>query len=262
MAHIGLGTWQSEPHQVERAVEHALKVGYRHVDAAVIYGNQPEVAEGIRCSGVPRSELFIVSKLWCNSHRPGLVEADLDNTLKQLGTDYLGLPSKAGKGNKVVIDTEAPGIAKTWGAMVKLLETKKVKAIGVSNFTVEHLEILAKESNLIPAVNQVEAHSLLLQDELLTCCTQKCIHLTAYSRLGQNINGHRPVIQHPKVLQVAEQAGTSPAQRVSVIPQSVTPSRIETNFAQLKLSSADAEAISSIVKTDGRTRFNVPFVGH
>ncbi|ORY89807.1 NADP-dependent oxidoreductase domain-containing protein [Leucosporidium creatinivorum] len=285
---IGLGTWQSAPGQVQDAVEAAIKAGYRHIDAAVIYGNQNEVAEGIRRAAVDRKELFLVSKLWCNSHRPELVEADLDNTLKELDTDYLDLylihwpthfaPGKTmsataaredGKGQEVVIDTEAPSIAETWKAMVKLLDSGKVKAIGVSNFTIKHLEILAAASDVIPAVNQIEAHPLLQQAELLEYCAKKNIHITAYSPLGQNITGRPPVIAHKTVEEVAKKANATTAQVLiawgvskgySVIPKSVTPSRIASNFQQVTLAQEDLDTISDIVKTEGRMRYNIPML--
>ncbi|KAF9266496.1 Aldo/keto reductase [Marasmius fiardii PR-910] len=272
MPQIGLGTWQSAPGQVQRAVVHALKSGYRHIDAAVIYGSQKEVAEGIKSSGVPRSEIF-------------LVQADLDNTLAELETDYLDLflihwpvPFQPGKvlsptrarddstGEKeVTIDTEAPSIAETWKAM------GKVKAIGVSNFSVKHLEILKSASDVIPSVNQIEAHPLLQQPDLISYCSKKGIHLTAYSPLGQNITGRPPVIDHPTVIEIANFVGATPAQVLiawgvtqgySVIPKSVTPGRIESNFQQITLPPDALQKISDIPNTPGqsRMRYNVPFV--
>ncbi|KAF8915494.1 NADP-dependent oxidoreductase domain-containing protein [Mucidula mucida] len=287
MPQIGLGTWQSNPGEVERAVETALKAGYKHIDAAVIYENQNEVAEGIRASGVPRSEIFLVSKLWNNSHRPELVEADLDNTLKELGVDYLDLylihwpvafqpgqalsPKRAradGSGEEAIIDVGGPSITDTWKAVTALLKTNKVKAVGVSNFTVKHLEELAKSSDVVPAVNQIEAHPLLVQDDLIEYCAKKNIHLTAYSPLGQNLTGKTPVIAHKVVAEVAEKAKATTAQVLiawgvskgySVIPKSVTPDRIKSNFQQVELDQAALDKISGIVKTDGRTRYNVPY---
>ncbi|KAK7044132.1 hypothetical protein VNI00_007849 [Paramarasmius palmivorus] len=290
MPQIGLGTWQStKPGEAERAVESALKGGYRHIDAAVIYGNQREVGAGIKKSGIPRSDIFVVSKLWNNSHRPEVVEADLDNTLKELDTDYLDLylihwpvpfqpgPTLSatrtrndGSGeSEVIIDTEAPSIAETWKAMVSLLQTGKVKAIGVSNFTIKHLEILAKASDVVPAVNQIEAHPLLQQDDLVAYSKEKGIHLTAYSPLGQNITGRPPVISHEIVASVASELGATPAQVLiawgvaqgySVIPKSVTPERIQSNFKQITLPEDALKKISNLPRTQGRMRYNIPFV--
>ncbi|KAM0753523.1 Aldo/keto reductase [Meredithblackwellia eburnea MCA 4105] len=285
---IGLGTWQSAPGEVERAVAEALKVGYKHIDAAVIYGNQKEIATGIKQSGVNRKDIFITSKLWNNSHRPELVEADLDNTLAELETDYLDLflihwpvpflPGEVlstkqaradGKGEEVVIDTEAPSITDTWLAMVKLLKGGKVKAIGVSNFSVAHLEKLASVTEVIPAVNQIEAHPLLQQDDLIAYSAKNGIHLTAYSPLGQNITGKPPVIAHPTVKALGEKLNADPAQVLiawgisqgySVIPKSVTPSRIASNFKQVELSAEDVKAITDLGKGQGRVRYNTPIL--
>lgn len=183
---IGFGTWQAKPGEVERAVTEALKAGYRHVDAALIYGkcfeqlggretslttsgNQNEVAQGIKDSGVPREDITLVSKLWNNSHRPQDVEADLDTSLKQLGTSYLDLwlihwpvPFVSGKGlapasnGKAEIDWDGPSISDTWKEVVRIYqETNKVKAIGVSNFTVANLQQIIKDTGVVPAVNQM-----------------------------------------------------------------------------------------------------------
>ncbi|KAF5371310.1 hypothetical protein D9758_004209 [Tetrapyrgos nigripes] len=289
MPQIGLGTWQSAPGEVENAVDIALRAGYKHIDAAVIYGNQKEVAEGIKKSGIPRENIFLVSKLWNNSHRPELVEADLDNTLKELESSYLDLflihwpvpfqpgpelsalrPRNDSSGEmETIIDTDAPSIAETWKAMVKLLDTGKVKAIGVSNFTVRHLEILKAASDIIPAVNQIEAHPLLQQTDLIAYCKEKNIHLTAYSPLGQNITGRPPVIAHNIVKEVASASNATPAQVLiawaaaqgfSVIPKSVTSDRIKSNFQQIKLSYEALKKITDLPKTEGRTRYNTPIL--
>lgn len=183
---IGFGTWQAAPGQVERAVTEALRVGYRHIDCALIYGNQSEVQVGIAESGVPREEIVLVSKLWNNSHRPERVEADLDLTLKQLGTKYLDvylihwpvpfapgdvLAPREDDGKSTKIDWEAPGVAATWKEMVRIYkETGKVKAIGVSNFNVELLEKIVKETGVVPVMNQIEAHPSLIQPELFAYC--------------------------------------------------------------------------------------------
>lgn len=147
-----------------------------------------------------REDLTIVSKLWNNSHRPELVEADLDTTLKQLVTPYLDvylihwpvafkpgpeLAPKNADGKSVAIDTEAPGIAATWAELVRIYkETNKVRAIGVSNFNVAQLETIIKATGVVPAMNQIEAHPSLIQPELFEYCKQKGIVITAYSPLG------------------------------------------------------------------------------
>lgn len=277
---IGFGTWQAAPGEVEKAVAEALKVGYRHIDCALIYQNQQEVAQGIKDSGVPREEIVLVSKLWNNSHRPENVEADLDLTLSQLGTDYLDVylihwpvPFAPGKdlnptkGDQRDIDWDAPGVAATWKEMTRLAkETKKVKAVGVSNFNVDLLEKIIKETGVVPVMNQIEAHPSLIQPELFKYCNDKGIKITAYSPLGNNITGKPRVIDSPQVKTIADRLGKSPAQVLIawgakngffVIPKSVTPARIKSNFEDFELSDADFEEINKFGK-ENTVRSNTP----
>ncbi|KAL7424195.1 hypothetical protein Q5752_001781 [Cryptotrichosporon argae] len=279
---VGFGTWQAAPGEVERAVAEALKVGYRHIDCALIYGNQDEVAEGIAQSGVPRSEIKLVSKLWNNSHRPSRVEADLDTTLRQLRTDYLDVylihwpvPFAPGDklspttpdGKETVIDHDAPGIAQTWAELVRIYkETSKVRAIGVSNFTIEHLEMIINATGVVPTMNQIECHPSLIQPELFQYCKDKGILITAYSPLGNNITGKPRVLDSAEVKTVAERLGKEPAQVLIawvahqgffVIPKSVTPSRIATNFNDFELADADFEEINKFGRANA-VRCNVP----
>ncbi|EKD01983.1 aldehyde reductase I (Alcohol dehydrogenase) [Trichosporon asahii var. asahii CBS 8904] len=277
---IGFGTWQAKPGEVEKAVTEALKAGYRHIDAALIYGNQNEVAAGIKDSGVDRKDIFITSKLWNNSHRPEHVEADLDTTLKQLGTDYLDLylihwpvpfqpgkelaPSKDGE---ALLDIGGPSIVDTWKEVVRISkETKKVRAIGVSNFTIEHLEKIIKATGVVPAVNQVEAHPTLIQPELFKYLKEKNIHLTAYSPLGNNVTGKPRDLDAEPVKKIAEKLGKTAAQVLIgwglkqdfiEIPKSVTPDRIRSNFEAVELDDEDFKAISEWGKAN-YTRGNIP----
>ncbi|KAH8083485.1 NADP-dependent oxidoreductase domain-containing protein [Filobasidium floriforme] len=284
MPRLGLGTWQSPAGQVEKAVEHALRSGYRHIDAALIYGNQDEVGQGIKNSGVKREEIFLVSKLWNNSHRPENVAADLETTLKQLGTDYLDLwlihwpvPFAPGENlspltsdkSQTVIDREAPGIVETWKAVVDIYKnSNKVKAIGVSNFSKKHLDMIIDATGVVPAVNQIEAHPGLQQDELEAYGKEKGIHFTAYSPLGNNITGKPRIVDSDEVKAIAKSAGVDPAQVLvawitqkgfSVIPKSVTPSRIESNFQEIELSKEDVETITALGRKNA-VRYNVPYL--
>jgi L-glyceraldehyde reductase len=152
-------------------------------------------------SVVQREELFITSKLWNDAHRPSEVEKQLDITLSQLGVPYLDLylihwpvafvqgrgmfPKHADKPDQVEIDSET-SLVETWKAMLALRNTGKVRAVGVSNFTVKHLEAIIKATGERPAMNQIEAHPLLPQDDLVEYCKKEGIHLTAYSPLGNN----------------------------------------------------------------------------
>ncbi|KAG8220457.1 NADP-dependent oxidoreductase domain-containing protein [Butyriboletus roseoflavus] len=258
---IGLGTWLSKPNEVENAVEIAVRNGYRHLDLARIYQNQDEVGRALKKvipSVVSREELFITSKLWNSSHQPHLVEAALDETLEQLGLDYLDLylvhwpvAFAPGKGlspvnqstGEVELDTKT-SLVDTWRAMIKLRETGKVKAIGVSNFTVAQLQGIIDATGVVPAANQIEAHPLLPQDDLVAYCAEKQIHLTAYSPLGNNLVGVPMLTEHPVVQSVAKSLGATPAQVViawgayrgySVIPKSVQEGRIISNFKQVEV---------------------------
>ncbi|KAG5635650.1 hypothetical protein H0H81_010520 [Sphagnurus paluster] len=291
---IGLGTWLSKPKEVEHAVEYAVRNGYRHLDLAMIYQNQDEVGAALKKvipSVVKREELFITSKLWNSGHQAAEAEKELDETLRQLGIDYLDLylvhwpiafppgnglnPPHATKEGETAIDTET-SLVETWKAMIALPKSK-VKAIGVSNFTVAQLEGIIAATGIVPAVNQIEAHPLLPQDDLVAYCKSKNIHITAYSPLGNNLIGKPKLTEHAVVLEVAQKLNATPAQVLvawgahrgySVIPKSVQEERIISNFKQVELSQEDYDKISAIghgnytrpsTNAVWDDRFNIPF---
>ncbi|KAL4886043.1 NADP-dependent oxidoreductase domain-containing protein [Aspergillus karnatakaensis] len=244
---IGLGTWQSTANATRDAVKHALQHGYRHIDTALNYGNEKEVGEGIRASAIPREEIWVTTKL--DNHWHHRVREGLESSLNDLGLEYLDLylihfPCSTDPDDRGRV-LEGWDFVKTWQEMQILLSTGKVRNIGVSNFQISHLETLLSDPSctVIPAVNQIELHPYNPSPKLLAYCASKGIHCTAYSCLGGHsdspINGHTNLTNDPVILKIAEAKKKTPAQillawglqrGVSVIPKSVTPSRIENNF--------------------------------
>ncbi|KAF5365999.1 hypothetical protein D9758_006691 [Tetrapyrgos nigripes] len=286
---IGLGTWLAEPGEVEKAVEIAVRHGYRHLDLAMCYENQEEVGKALKKvvpSVVKREDLWLTSKLWNTCHRPDLVEKELDLTLKQLGVEYLDLylmhwpvafqpqtpgqnlmPEDPNNKSYVALDMDT-SIVETWKAMIALPKSK-VKSVGVSNFTIDHIEAVIKATGAVPAFNQVETHPLLPQDDLVKYCKEKGIQITAYSPLGNNMVGKPKLTENSHMESVAKKLNATPAQVAiawgtyrgyAVIPKSVNEERIKQNFQQIELSKEDYEEISKVIG-DGkaRTRFNIPY---
>ncbi|KAL5002468.1 NADP-dependent oxidoreductase domain-containing protein [Aspergillus recurvatus] len=275
---VGLGTWQSKPSEVQEAVTAALNIGYRHIDAAAVYGNEREVGNGIKASGVPREEIFLTSKLWNTHHDPENVEAAVDRSLSDLQTDYLDLylihwpvafrystttiqPVDEKTGLIDVIDVP---IKDTWAAMETLVAKGKVRSIGVSNFTREKIEELLKTAKIPPAVNQIEAHPYLQQRELLEWSKEKDILITGYSPLGNNIYNIPRTVEDPLVIEIAKSLNKTPAQILiswaiqrgtAVLPKSVTRERIESNFQDFVLPEDAFQAIQSLER---HQRMNFP----
>jgi len=265
---VGLGTWQSKPHEVEHAVEWALRAGYRHIDTALAYGNEAEVGKGIKASGVPRSEIWLTTKLDNPWHKR--VQEGIDSSLKSLGTDYVDLylmhwPSSSKPEN---LKEHYPDwdYIKTWHEMQKLPATGKVRNIGVSNFGITHIEKLLSDpgTKIVPAVNQIELHPNNPSPKLVAFNTSKGIHSTGYSCLGSTGS---PLYQNKTLLELAERKGKTVQQILlvwglkhgwSVIPKTVNKGRVEANYAldDLDLSPDEMEIIDSLperfkVCTDG-----------
>jgi len=280
---IGLGTWQSKPGEVAEAVAYAIKeVGYRHIDCAWAYGNEKEVGEGIRASGVPRSEIFITSKLWGTWH--SRVEECLDQSLANLGVDYLDLylvhwpvPMNP-KGNHPMfpllpngrrdVDRDWP-LKETWKQMEALVKNGKVKSIGVSNFSEVKLEEILPTAEIIPAVNQLELHVYNPQHKLISYLKSKGIVPQAYSPLGST---NSPLLSDENVTSIASKYSLQPAdvllgylvaRGIVALPKSVTPSRISSNFkgalaASEKLDAADIKTLDGLAANGKQKRFIMP----
>ena len=279
---FGLGTWKSDPGEVTRAVEVAIRLGYRHIDCARIYGNEAEVGAALRkvmADGVARREdLFITSKLWNDAHAPKDVGPALDASLSELGLEYLDLylmhwpiafasgVSFPRRAEDLVSLDELP-LEATWGAMEALVAEGRCRHIGVSNFSIPKLRTLLEKSERVkPEVNQVELHPYLQQRELVSFCKSNGILVTAYSPLGSK---DRPallkqpdepiLLEDPVVTGVAAARNATPAQVLiawglqrgtAVIPKSVSEKRIEENLAGagLVLHPEDVEAIDALDK--------------
>jgi methylglyoxal/glyoxal reductase len=235
---LGLGVYQTPPGKAtENAVKFALKIGYRHIDTARIYGNESDVGQAVRGSGVPRDDLFVTTKLWNSDQGYDSTLRACEASLKRLGLDYLDL---------YLIHFPVPELRiDSWKAMVKLLHDGTCRAIGVSNFTIRHLEELLKEHKVTPAVNQVEFHPFLYQKDLLEYCQRKGIQVEAYSPLAR---GER--LKDPRIASLAKKYSKTPAQimirwglqhRLVVIPKSAREERIRENSKVFTFEILDAD---------------------
>ncbi|KAJ5981786.1 NADP(+) coupled glycerol dehydrogenase [Penicillium canescens] len=285
---LGLGTWQSKPGEVRAAVKHALQSGYRHIDAAYCYGNEEEVGIGLldtfKSGAVKREDVFVTTKLWCTYHTR--VEENFEKSLKALGLEYIDLylmhwpVAMNPEGNHENFPTLGDGSrdlmpgrshVETYKDMEKLLGNGKVKAIGVANYSLRYLKELLSQSSITPAVNQIENHVLLPQQEIVDFCREHSIHVTAYSPLGSNGS---PLMQLPVIENLATYRNVSPAVILlswhvscgrSVLAKSITPSRIEQNKCLVNLGRKELEAINifiqSLAKNQGFTRYVYPAFG-
>ncbi len=193
---LGFGTWKIGTKYAEQAVLDALEAGYRHIDTAAIYGNEKEVGNAIKKSGVPREEIFVTTKLWNGDHDN--VEKAFEESLKKLQLEYIDL---------YLIHFPVKERNASWKILEQLNHGEVCKSIGVSNFTIRHLNELLKFASTAPVVDQVEFHPYLYQRELLEFCKSKNIHVEAYSPLT-----HGERINDPKLIGIADKYGKSSAQ--------------------------------------------------
>ena len=213
MPAVGMGCWFGRPDasQITQLVDVALAAGYRHFDMAKLYGNEKELGEALRKSGVPREELFITTKVWNDRHKD--VEAAFDESFERLGLDYVDLylvhwPQAQNADGSL---DESTNYNDTWKQMERLLETRagKVRAIGVSNFSVKTLSDLLEHAKVVPACNQVEPHPYAPLPELVDLCKKRGIAVTAYTPLGL---AKAPMLEDPDVAAVAKELGVTASQ--------------------------------------------------
>jgi methylglyoxal/glyoxal reductase len=226
MPWLGFGVFQiPEGEQTYLAVRTALDAGYRSIDTAAIYGNEAGVGRAVRESGIPRQDLFITTKVWNDDLRSGTTLQAIDRSLDLLQMDYVDLYLVHWPVRGKYVDA--------WLAMEEILARKKVRAIGVSNFLIHHLEDVIAAGSIVPAANQIEYHPLLQSADLHHFCIHNGIQLEAWAPLIQGQGMGHPVVQR-----IAKKHGKSPAQvllrwdlqkGVVTIPKSVRHERIEEN---------------------------------
>jgi 2,5-diketo-D-gluconate reductase A len=248
---IGYGCWQIPEDKSPGLVGDALKAGYRLIDTAAAYGNEAEVGKGVRDSGVPRGEIFVTTKLWNDRQGPDAAKA-FEESLNKLGLDYVDL---------YLIHWPCPQrrlFVETWKAMIALRDAGKIKSIGVSNFTDEHLATLVGETGVTPAVNQIELHPYFQRQDAHAADKARGIVTEAWSPLGRGEE-----LKDPVIAEIAKAHGKSPAQvilrwhiqiGVVVIPKSANPQRIVENISifDFTLSPEEMERIGTLDKPSGR----------
>ena len=245
---FGFGVFQIKPDDTAKAVTEALEAGYRHIDTAEMYGNEKEVGTAIAKSGLDRADVYVTSKLNNGFHRPDDARRAFAGSLEALGFDYLDLflihwPLPTRYGGDYV---------STWQTLEEFYHDGRARSIGVSNFQPHHLRRLHGESEITPAVNQIEVHPYLTQDDVRAFCAEYQIAIEAWSPLAQGL-----VLDDPTIVSIAKAVGKTPAQVVLrwhiergdiVFPKSVTPARIKENIDifGFELSGEEVEAITAL----------------
>ncbi|KQC46923.1 oxidoreductase of aldo/keto reductase family subgroup 1 [Geobacillus stearothermophilus] len=238
MPWVGLGVYKvKEGEEVKSTVRTALEIGYRHIDTAAFYENEEGVGQAIRESGIPREQVFVTTKVWNTDQGYETTLKAFDASLKKLGFDYVDL---------YLVHWPVKGKYKeTYKALEKLYKDGYVRAIGVSNFQIHHLQDVLADCEIKPMVNQVEYHPRLTQKELLTFCRENGIQLEAWSPLMRG-----EILTEPTIVEIGKKYGKTPAQvvlrwdlqhSVVTIPKSVTPARIKENADIFDFSLTDEE---------------------
>jgi 2,5-diketo-D-gluconate reductase A len=249
---FGFGVFLVKPDETEQAVATALEAGDRHVDTAEGYGNEKEVGQAIARSGLPRSDVYVTTKLGNGAHRPDDARRAFDESLKALGSDYVDL---------FLIHWPLPtrydgDYVSTWQTLEEFYREGRARSVGVSNFQPHHLRRLHQECEITPAVNQIEVSPYLTQDDVRGFCAEHQITIEAWSPIARG-----NVLTDPTVVAIAEKVGKTPAQVVLrwhiqrgdvVFPKSVTPARIRENIDifDFELSGEDHEAITALNRNE------------
>ena len=253
---LGFGVYQIGPEDTAQTVSHAFEIGYRHIDTAQMYGNEKGVGEAVRASGLERGDVFVTSKLNNGFHEPQDARDAFDTTLSELGFDYVDL---------FLIHWPLPTLyngdyVSTWKTMEEFHRDGRARSIGVSNFQISHLEMLAAETETVPAVNQIEVHPYFANDAVRGYGREHGIATEAWAPIAKG-----GVLDDPTITQIADKVSKTPAQVVLrwhiqrgdiVFPKSVTPSRMKENFEifDFELEPADMSEISALDRgEDGRT---------
>ena len=249
---LGFGVFQIPPPDTEAATSAALEIGYRHIDTAEMYGNEQGVGRAVASSGLDRSEVFVTSKLNNGFHRPDDARPAFDRTLEALGFEYVDL---------FLIHWPLPTLyggdfVSTWKVLEEFRSEGRARSIGVSNFQPAHLDRLLADTEVVPAVNQIEIHPYLTQDDLRRYDASHQIVTEAWSPIAQG-----RVLDDPAVEGVATAVGRTPAQVVLrwhiqrgevVFPKSVTPSRMRENFEifDFELGPEDMDRITALNRNE------------
>jgi 2,5-diketo-D-gluconate reductase A len=250
---IGFGTYPLKDDEAVSGIVSAIEAGYRLLDTAVNYGNEREVGEAVRVSGLPREELLVASKIPGRDHAYDDAIASVHGSLERLGLDYIDLH---------LVHWPNPSVGKyaeAWRALVDLREQGLVRSIGVSNFTAAHLDRLIAETGVTPAVNQIELHPYFPQVEMRAVNADRGIQTESWSPLGKR----QAPFTEPAVADAAEAHGVTPGQVIlrwqvqlgSIpIPKSATPERQRANLDVFGFELTDAEmsAITALGRADGR----------